>query len=86
MTKDMTTGNPVKLLLWFSIPLLVGNIFQQFYNMADAAIVGRTLGYRALAAVGSTGCIMFLVFGFFFGLTSGISLCFPPLPSSIPQK
>ena len=61
MTKDMTTGNPVKLLLWFSIPLLVGNIFQQFYNMADAAIVGRTLGYRALAAVGSTGCVMFLV-------------------------
>ena len=74
MTKDMTTGNPVKLLLWFSIPLLVGNIFQQFYNMADAAIVGRTLGYRALAAVGSTGCIMFLVFGFFFGLTSGLSV------------
>ena len=74
MTKDMTTGNPVKLLLWFSIPMLVGNIFQQFYNMADAAIVGRTLGYRALAAVGSTGCVMFLVFGFFFGLTSGLSV------------
>ena len=74
MTKDMTTGNPVKLLLWFSIPMLVGNIFQQFYNMADTAIVGRTLGYRALAAVGSTGCVMFLVFGFFFGLTSGLSV------------
>ena len=44
MTKDMTTGNPVKLILAFSVPLLIGNIFQQFYNMVDAIIVGRYVG------------------------------------------
>ena len=74
MIKDMTSGNPTKLLLQFSVPLLIGNIFQQFYNMADTAIVGRTLGDEALAAVGSTGAVMFLVFGFFFGLTNGLAV------------
>ncbi len=74
MIKDMTVGNPTKLLLQFSIPLLIGNIFQQCYNMADTAIVGRTLGDEALAAVGTTGAVMFLVFGFFFGLTNGLAV------------
>ena len=63
MTKDMTTGNPWKIILFFSIPVLLGNLFQQFYNMADAVIVGQFLGEDALAAVGSTGSIMFLVLG-----------------------
>lgn len=74
MTKDMTTGNPVKLILYFSIPLLIGNIFQQFYSMVDTIIVGRFLGVQALAAVGSTGSMIFLIIGFVLGLTSGFSV------------
>ncbi|MGL5641052.1 MAG: MATE family efflux transporter, partial [Paraclostridium sp.] len=74
MTKDMTTGNPVKLILYFSIPLLIGNIFQQFYSMVDTIIVGRFLGVKALAAVGSTGSMIFLIIGFVLGLTSGFSV------------
>ena len=70
----MTTGNPIKLILTFSIPLLIGNIFQQFYNMADTIIVGRFLGVKALAAVGSTGSLAFLVNGFVIGLTSGFAV------------
>ena len=50
MTKDMTQGKPLKLILAFSIPLLIGNIFQQFYNIADSIIVGQFLGEEALAA------------------------------------
>ncbi|MGL5755318.1 MAG: MATE family efflux transporter [Paraclostridium sp.] len=74
MTKDMTTGNPVKLILYFSIPLLIGNIFQQFYSMVDTIIVGRFLGVKALASVGSTGSMNFLIIGFVLGLTSGFSV------------
>ena len=74
MTKDMTTGNPVKLILLFSIPLLIGNIFQQCYNMVDIIIVGRYLGVNALAAVGTTGSISFLIVGFVIGLCSGFSV------------
>lgn len=74
MTKDMTNGNPIKLILTFSIPLLIGNVFQQFYNMVDAIIVGRYLGVDALAAVGSTGSMAFLVNGFVIGLTSGFAV------------
>lgn len=74
MTKDMTNGNPIKLILTFSIPLLIGNVFQQFYNMVDAIIVGRYLGVDALAAVGSTGSMVFLVNGFVIGLTSGFAV------------
>ena len=71
LTKDMTTGNPVKLILVFSIPLLIGNIFQQFYSMVDTIIVGRFVGVDALAAVGSTGSMGFLINGFVVGLSSG---------------
>ena len=63
MKTDMTKGNPMKIILLFSIPVLMGNLFQQFYNMVDTIIVGQYLGSKALAAVGSTGCIMFLVLG-----------------------
>ncbi|WP_343101330.1 MATE family efflux transporter [Romboutsia sp. MSSM.1001216sp_RTP31141st1_G3_RTP31141_220114] len=74
MTKDMTIGNPVKLILYFSIPLLIGNIFQQFYSMVDTIIVGRFLGVKALAAVGSTSSMIFLIIGFILGLASGFSV------------
>ena len=53
MTKDMTTGSPMKLVLSFAIPLMFGNLFQQMYSMVDTIIVGRFVGTRALAAVGS---------------------------------
>lgn len=74
MTKDMTIGNPLKIILLFSIPVLMGNLFQQFYNMVDTIIVGRYLGEEALAAVGSTGCLMFLVLGFANGIAQGFGV------------
>ena len=74
MTNDMTTGNPVKLILLFSIPLLIGNIYQQFYSMVDTIIVGRFIGVEALAAVGTTSSMVFLVNGFVMGLTSGFAV------------
>ena len=74
MTKSMTSGNPAKLILFFALPLIVGNIFQQFYSMADTVIVGRTLGVSALAAVGCTNSITFFILGFVNGFTSGLSI------------
>lgn len=64
MTNDMTKGSPIRLILAFSIPLFIGNVFQQFYSMADTVIVGRTIGVQALAAVGATSAISFLILGF----------------------
>ena len=60
---DMTTGSPAKLIVQFMIPMFLGNIFQQFYNVADSIIAGQFLGVRALAAIGSTGSLMFFVAG-----------------------
>ena len=74
MTRDMTTGSPVRQILAFSIPLLIGNLFQQFYNLADSIIVGRMLGTAAFAAVGSTGSLNFLVLGFALGACSGFAI------------
>lgn len=74
MTKDLTEGSPVRLIVGFTVPLLIGNLFQQFYSMADTLIVGRTLGRNALAAVGCTGALSFLLLGFCMGLTSGFSV------------
>ena len=74
MTKTMTHGNPAKLIFFFAMPLIIGNIFQQFYSMADTLIVGRTIGVNALAAVGCTGSITFFIIGFVNGLTSGLSI------------
>lgn len=74
MEKDMTIGNPLSLILWFSLPVLIGNIFQQLYNMVDAIIVGRLLGEDALAAVGATGSIMFLVLYFAIGIAQGFGV------------
>lgn len=74
LTKDMTIGSPTKLLLQFSVPLLIGNIFQQLYNMVDAIVVGNYEGAEALAAVGTTGPINFLIFSLALGLATGISI------------
>lgn len=74
MTKQLTHGSPLKLILAFTMPLLIGNIFQQLYSMADTLIVGRILGVHALAAVGSTGSLTFFILGFVQGLTTGLSI------------
>lgn len=71
---DMTVGNPMKIILSFTLPIFIGNVFQQFYNMADAVIVGKFVGNKALAAVGSTGTIMFLIYGFVVGMTAGFTV------------
>ena len=73
-THDMTDGNPFKLIFFFAIPVLLGNLFQNFYSMADSIIVGRLLGTEALAAVGNTGPMNFLIIGFISGLTSGFAV------------
>ena len=74
MTKDMTTGSPMKNIIKFCLPLMVGNLFQQFYNMADIIIVGRFVGKAALSAVGSVGSLNFLVIGSVIGLCTGFSV------------
>jgi putative MATE family efflux protein len=70
----MTVGPPWQLIVSFAIPLVIGNMFQQLYNMADSFIVGRTIGTAALAAVGSTGSIQFMILGFIIGFTQGASI------------
>lgn len=71
---DMTTGNPTRLLLTFSLPMLVGNIFQQFYTMIDSMIVGNYVGADALAAVGATGSVLFLFYSLCSGMSVGIGI------------
>ncbi len=73
-TKNMTVGSPIKLILRFFMPLLLGMLFQQFYNMMDTMIVGRFLGAKALAGVGGTGSINFMIIGFCMGVCSGFSI------------
>ena len=72
--KDLTKGSPTKLLLGFAIPLLIGNIFQLFYNLVDSRVVGQFLGDDAYAALGATTAINSLVIGFLIGLTNGFSI------------
>ena len=74
MTKDLTKGSPFKLILTFMVPVLIGNIFQQLYNMADTLIVGHTVSSDAMAGVGITGSITFLILGFASGLTAGFAV------------
>ena len=74
MTKDMTEGSALRLILKFALPLLIGNLLQQTYNMIDAAIVGRFLGTDALASVGASSSVQFLVLGFCMGTCSGFSV------------
>ena len=72
--KDLTQGNITKLILGFSIPLLLGNIFQLFYNLADTRIVGQFISENALAAVGATSALNSVIIGFLNGLTNGFSI------------
>ncbi len=72
--QSMTAGSPLRLILVFMIPLLLGNLFQQFYNIVDAMIVGRLLGADALAAVGSSSSVQFLVLGFCMGSCAGFGI------------
>ena len=74
VTQDMTQGKPVSLLLKFFFPLLFGMLFQQFYNVVDMAIVGKTLGSENLAAVGATGSVNFLILGFCMGVCNGFAI------------
>ena len=70
----MTTGSPAKLIIRFMIPMFLGNLFQQFYNVVDSIVAGQFLGVQALAAIGSTGSLMFFVIGWLNGLTSGFAI------------
>lgn len=72
--QDMTTGSPAKLIMRFMIPMCLGNIFQQFYNIADSVVAGQFIGVTALAAIGSTGSLMFFVTGWLNGLSSGFAI------------
>lgn len=83
MTKDMTEGKPLGLILGFAIPMLLGNVFQQFYNMVDTMIVGKFLGVNSLAAVGSTGSVVFLIIGFCLGTCGGFAI---PISQSFGAK
>ena len=73
--KDLTVGEPARLIFYFTLPLLAGSVFQQMFGFVDTLIVGRFLGVDALAAVGCTGPVMFLMLGFVGGMTSGFSIC-----------
>ena len=72
--KDLTEGEPARLIFYFTLPLLAGNVFQQLFGFVDTLIVGRFLGVDALAAVGCTGSLLFLMLGFVMGSTSGFSI------------
>ena len=73
-TKDMTVGPPMPIILSFMLPLLLGLLFQQFYSMVDTVVVGNFLGMEALAGVGSTGSISFLVLGLCNGVCAGFAI------------
>lgn len=74
MTKNLTVGSPVRLIILFTVPLLVGNLFQQLYAVTDAVVVGRLVGVEALAAVGASGSLQFLLFGFAMGASAGLAI------------
>ena len=72
---DLTTGNPFRVLFKFAVPVILGNLFQLFYTLADSVVVGKTLGANSLAAVGSTSIIVYFVFCFINGFTGGFGIC-----------
>lgn len=74
MTKDLTSGMPLKVIAAFTLPLVLGNLFQQFYSLADTIIVGRFVGVNALAAVGATGSVNYLILGFVIGICNGFAI------------
>ena len=73
-TKELTSGSPIKLITFFMLPIFLGNIFQQLYNLVDALIVGRIIGINALAAVGATSPIIFMIISFIFASTQGFTV------------
>ena len=74
MSTSMVKGNPLKLMLHFALPLLIGNLLQQTYNIIDAAIVGQILGAKALASVRASSSVQFLVLGFCMGSCTGFGI------------
>ena len=72
--RELTSGNPAKIMLAFAVPIVIGSLFQQLYSMIDTVIVGRTIGVDAIAALGSTSYISNLIIGFMSGLTNGFSI------------
>ena len=74
MTKDLTSGSPLKVILMFTFPLVLGNLFQQFYALADTIIVGRFCGVSALASVGATAPVNYLILGFVIGVCNGFAI------------
>ena len=70
----MTAGKPARLLLTFSLPILLGNIFQQLYNMVDSVVVGRGVGVDALSAVGASGAVYYVILGFGMGMAEGFAI------------
>ncbi len=74
MTKDLTTGSPLKLIITFTFPAFLGMLFQQFYNVVDTIIVGKLLGIGPLAGVGATGSLNFMVLGFCMGICNGFAI------------
>ena len=74
MVQDLTKGKPINLIIRFCLPLMVGNMFQQFYNMVDSIVVGKFVGKAALSAVGSVSSLNFLVIGSVIGLCSGFAI------------
>ncbi len=74
ITRDMTSGSPAKIILTFAIPMLIGNLFQQLYNIIDSVIVGKYVDSNALAAVGATSSLVYMITGVCFGLSAGISI------------
>ena len=74
MTKNLTEGDPTRLIFFFALPLVAGNMMQQLYSFVDTLIVGRFLGVNALAAVGCTGSLMFLALGFLMGFCTGVTI------------
>lgn len=74
-TNDMTRGNSMKLIFQFFLPILIGNLFQQLYSFVDSMVVGKGIGDTALAAVGNTSSVHFLIIGFAVGLTGGLGIC-----------
>ena len=74
LVRDMTEGSPMRRVVEFFFPLLFGLLFQQVYNMVDTIVVGKFLGVKALAGVGSTGSLSFLVLGFCIGVCNGFAI------------
>lgn len=87
MAKNLTVGSPLRLIVVFTLPLLIGNLFQQAYALSDTIVVGRMLGVDALAAVGASGSLQFLLFGFAMGTSPAWpSRCrAPTVPGTCPR-